>query len=221
MNGQLTGINHTDGGRFPWPSVCTLKTIEGFMKIVLLLSFLVPISAAVPDETDRQRLIAHFEMTDSWLADEVAHLSSAQLHFRPTPTSWSILDCVEHLTLAEPEYWTMYQRSMKAKATKSESPSEDIDRMWYGIDRTNRDKTVPAETPKASFAEMGPALEKFQTLRATMESYIHTTKEDWRHHMIPDWERDGYQWLLMISAHSQRHILQIREIKHSPGYPAQ
>jgi len=37
---------------------------------------------------------------------------------------------------------------------------------------------------------------------------------------VPDWDRDCYQWLLMISAHSQRHILQIREIKHSPGFPA-
>jgi hypothetical protein len=54
-----------------------------------------------------------------------------------------------------------------------------------------------------------------------MLGYIRTTQEDWRHHMIPDWDRDGYQWLLMVSAHSQRHILQIREIKHSAGFPAQ
>jgi hypothetical protein len=29
-----------------------------------------------------------------------------------------------------------------------------------------------------------------------------------------------YQWLLMISAHSQRHILQIREIKAHAKYPS-
>jgi hypothetical protein len=177
--------------------------------------------AEKPDDLDRQRLIAHFEMTDSWLADEVSNLSSAQLHFRPAPGSWNIIDCVEHLTLAEPEYWSLYQRSMKARATKSESPSEDIDRMWYGIDRTNRDRTVPSETPRSKFEDVGPPLAAFQHLRAEMLAYIKSTQEDWRHHMIPDWNRDGYQWLLMISAHSQRHILQIREIKHSPGYPRQ
>ena len=32
---------------------------------------------------------------------------------------------------------------------------------------------------------------------------------------------DVYQWLLMISTHSQRHILQIREIKAAVGYPKQ
>ena len=30
---------------------------------------------------------------------------------------------------------------------------------------------------------------------------------------------DVYQWFLMISTHSQRHILQIREIKADPKFP--
>jgi hypothetical protein len=30
---------------------------------------------------------------------------------------------------------------------------------------------------------------------------------------------DVYQWFLMISTHSQRHILQIREIKAASGFP--
>jgi hypothetical protein len=190
-------------------------------RLALFLTFSLPMLAATPTDLDRQRLIAHFEMTNGWLADEVAHLSPAQLHFRPTPASWNILDCVEHLTLAEPEYWALYQRSMKERATRKGSPSEDIDRMWYGIDRTQRGKTVESETPKAKFTEIAPALQAFESLRATMLDYVRTTQEDWRHHLIPEWDRDGYQWLLMISAHSQRHILQIREIKHAPGFPAQ
>jgi hypothetical protein len=39
---------------------------------------------------ERQRLVAHLEMTQSWLQDEVAGLSSTQLHFRPTPSAWNI-----------------------------------------------------------------------------------------------------------------------------------
>ena len=190
----------------------------------LLLTFSFSILAGTshtPTDLDRQRLIAHFEMTNSWLADEVSHLSPAQLHFRPAPNAWSILDCVEHLTLAEPEYWAMYQRSMKAPPIRGHSPSQDIDRMWYGIDRTERTKTVESETPKARFADIAPALQAFESLRAIMLQYVRTTQEDWRHHLVPDWDRDCYQWLLMISAHSQRHILQIREIKHSPGFPAE
>ena len=183
-------------------------------KLFFLLAF------ASPDAMERQRLVAHFEMTESWLADEVSHLSRAQLEFRPSPGAWNIRDCVEHLDLSEPQYWETFKRVMATRATKQESPSEDVDRLWYGIDRTERTKTVPSEMPHGKFADMASALASFQGLRATMLNYIRTSNEDWRHHQIPGWDRDGYQWLLMISAHSQRHILQIREIKHAPNFPA-
>jgi hypothetical protein len=190
-----------------------------FRPSLFLLTLSVPLAAATPDALDRQHLVAHFEMTESWLVDEVSGLTPEQLHFRPSPGSWSILDCVEHLDLSEPRYWEMFQATMASRPSKQESPSEDIDRMWYGIDRTQRTKTVEAETPKAHFTEIAPALAQFRTLRATMLEYIRTTQQDWRHHLVVGWDRDAYQWLLMISAHSQRHILQIREIKHSPGFP--
>lgn len=191
-----------------------------FRACFVLFMMSLPVCAAPPSTLDRERLIAHLEMTESWLADEVAHLTPAQLHFRPSPNAWSILDCVEHLTLSEPQYWDAYRKSMAAPVTKKDSPSEDIDRIWYGIDRTQRAKTVDSEVPKARFQEMEPALAEFRALRAKIMQEARTTQADWRHHMVPDWDRDCYQWLLMISAHSQRHILQIREIKHSPGFPA-
>jgi uncharacterized protein YchJ len=183
------------------------------IRLFVVLVLAIPAWCVGPTPLERQRLVAHFEMTDSWLADEVSHLSPKQLHYRPTPTSWNILDCVEHLNLSEPEYWATFKQVMAKHATKEESPSEDEDRLWYGIDRTERTKTVPSDDVVAS-------LKKFESLRGTMLAYIKTTQEDWRHHQVPEWDRDCYQWLLMISAHSQRHILQIREIKHSPGFPA-
>jgi hypothetical protein len=179
----------------------------------------MPALCAPPGALERQRLIAHFEMTESWLVDEVSNLTPEQLRFRPTPTSWNILDCVEHLDLAEPGYWKMLQTVMASPASRKLSPSEDIDRIWYGIDRTQKTKTVPDETPKSTYADLAPALKDFRALRATMLAYVRTSQEDWRHHLVPEWDRDAYQWLLMISAHSQRHILQIREIKHDPNYP--
>jgi len=39
-------------------------------------------------------------------------------------------------------------------------------------------------------------------------------------HALKKSKTDLYQWLLMISTHSQRHLVQIQEIKASQGYPA-
>lgn len=186
----------------------------------MITKLFVLLALVSPTALERQRLIAHFEMTQSWLADEVSHLSPQQLHFRPAPGAWSVLDCVEHLNLSEPQYWETFKKVMAARATKDESPSEDVDRLWYGIDRTERAKTVPSEMPRGKSDDIAASLSTFQTLRGEMLTYIRTTKDDWRHHQVPGWDRDAYQWLLMISAHSQRHILQIREIKHAPGFPS-
>jgi len=184
--------------------------------VVLALAASTPTK---PTDLDRQRLLAHLEMTESWLADEVSSLSPAQLAFRPGPNAWNALDCVEHLVLAENEYWTAYKRVMAGPVSRKGSPSQDIDRLWYGIDRTERAKTIPSETPKSAYKDAATALADFRKLRATINEYAKTTQEDWRHHLVPEWDRDCYQWLVMVSAHAQRHILQVREIKHSAGFP--
>jgi hypothetical protein len=32
-------------------------------------------------------------------------------------------------------------------------------------------------------------------------------------------EMDGYQWVLAVAAHTERHTQQIREVQGDPGYP--
>jgi len=46
-----------------------------------------------------------------------------------------------------------------------------------------------------------------------------TSQEDFRNRPFLDSAQDVYQWFLMISTHSQRHILQILEVKADPNYP--
>jgi len=52
-----------------------------------------------------------------------------------------------------------------------------------------------------------------------MREYARTTKDDLRSRRLLEGNMDVYQWFLMISSHSQRHILQIREIKAHPKFP--
>ena len=64
----------------------------------------VSLAAAPLSAVDRQRVLAHFEMTEAWLTSELEGLSEAQLAFKMTPETWSIKDVVEHLAIAEPQY---------------------------------------------------------------------------------------------------------------------
>ena len=167
---------------------------------------------------DRQRLIAHLEMTESWLVSELKGLSADQLKFRMTPESWTIADVVEHLEIAEPQYWQKVLDSMKQPPNTEKLTATDAGILWYGIDRTNRNKTGEARVPKGKNDAAG-SLAAFRKLRATIMDYAKNTQEDLRSRKLLEGNMDVYQWALMISTHSQRHILQIREIKAHAKYP--
>jgi hypothetical protein len=170
---------------------------------------------------ERQRLLAHLELTESWLASELAGLSPAQLSFRMSPDSWSIRDVVEHLAIAEPQYWKQVEDSMAQAlpATPYTPQATDAGILWYGIDRGNRQRTGEARVPDGRFKTAAAAQASFVKLRATMKARAKDSRDDFRGRPLIDGNMDVYQWFLMISTHSERHILQIREVKAHANYP--
>ncbi len=115
-------------------------------------------------------------------------------------------------------YWTQLQDSLKQSAGEYKSESTDAAILWYGIDRTNRTTTGEARVPhqKSTAAQ---SLASFRKLRATMMETARASQEEMRGRKLLQGNMDVYQWFLMISTHSQRHILQIREIKAHAKYP--
>ncbi len=180
----------------------------------------VPAGADPMTAGDRQRLVAHLEMTERWLVSELAGLSEAQLAFKPSPNTWSIKDVVEHLGIAEPQYWKQVEDSLKTPVTGYKPETTDAGILWYGIDRTNRATTGEARVPDGRFKSAAEALASFRTLRSTMLEKARGSQDDFRGRKLIDGNMDLYQWFLMISSHAQRHILQIREVKADKGYPA-
>lgn len=177
--------------------------------------------AASLSDFERERLVAHLEMTASWIQDETVHLSKAQLSFhpgQPDDAKWSVIDTLEHLNLAEPIYWKQFQDAMKVPSTKK-SAATDADVLWYGIDRVEHQKTSPNKVPHSTSTDVKARLEAFQKLHSEMLEYARKTDEDLRGHILEAEGIDLYQWLLMISTHAQRHIMQIREIKADAHLP--
>jgi len=177
------------------------------------------VAAAPLTSLERQRLVAHLEMTESWLADVVHGVSAAQAQFRPAPGAWSILEVVDHLVVSERVYWQDFEKAMKGPPSKQVRPGADADVLWYGIDRSQRQTALPAENPKGQVPDLRAGLEAFRKLRARMLEYARTTGDDLRSHVVQREQSDAYQWLVLVSAHAQRHILQVREIKADTKFP--
>jgi DinB family protein len=194
------------------------------MRKATLASLLVLCATAAPlgsemTQMERQRLLAHMEMTATWLIDEVSNLSRDQIEFRHAPGSWNILEVVEHLVMVGPIYWEDLQKALKTPASARLPSNRDEDILWYGIDRTHREMALSTETPKGQLRDLKAGLESYRKQHARLVEYIRTTKDDLRSHIVERQGSDAYQWALLISTHEQRHILQIREIKADPKFP--
>ena len=171
---------------------------------------------------ERQRLVAHLEMTAGWLTDEVSRLSRAQLEFRRAPGTWSVLEVLDHLVVTGDIYWEDLQRAVRAgpsTRTGVSGLSQDVDILWYGIDRTNREQAIPPEMPKGQVRDLQAGLAEYRKHHARLLQYVRTTKDDLRNRFVERQRCDAYQWALLITTHEQRHILQIREIKADPKFP--
>ena len=187
---------------------------------VVAFAFASSATAGPMTPGDRQRLVAHLEMTESWLESEVNGLSDAQLKFKMTPESCSVEDVVMHLAIAEPQYWNDFKTSLAKPTNPQFKPqATDAGMLWYGIDRTQRTTTGEARVPRGQFPTMAASLASFKKLRVEMMKTAKESQEDLRARQYLTASQDLYQWFLMISTHSQRHILQIREVKAHKNYP--
>ena len=188
---------------------------------VVVLTLVASAAVAGPMTAgERQRLVAHLEMTESWLEDEVKNLSEAQRKFKMTPESWSVEEVVMHLAIAEPQYWDQFNQSLARPVQPEFKPqATDVAMLWYGIDRTQRTTTGEARVPRDQFKDIKSAHASFKKLRGEMMKVAKDSQEDLRGRQFLTASQDLYQWFLMISTHSQRHIMQIREVKAHKDFP--
>ena len=187
--------------------------------IAALLALIAAVSSGEPlTPLERQRLVAHMEMTARWLEDEVSGLSPRQLAFRPTSTSWSILEVIDHLVVVGPIYWKDLQNARPVNGAPA-GMMNDADVLWYGIDRTNREIALQTEEPSRKLRDLQEAMKTYRAQHAELLRYVRATNDDLRRRVVDRQQCDAYQWALLISTHEQRHILQIREIKANPKFP--
>ena len=168
---------------------------------------------------ERQRLLAHLDMTSAWLMEEVAGLSEGQLAFKPSPEAWSVAQVLDHLVVVAPIYWQDLQQALATPPTDLVPRDTDANILWYGIDRTNREQAIPSEVPQGKLRDLKTLLGEYRTHHNRLRQYVVMTKDDLRRHLVARQGSDAYQWVLLISTHEQRHILQIREIKAAARFP--
>ncbi len=92
-------------------------------------------------------------------------------------------------------------------------------------DRSHKAQAPEFLKPTGRWATEAELVKVFETSRSANMDYIRSTNDDLRDHFFDHpvlGTMDGYQWLLLISAHSVlRHTAQIEEVKADPNFPKQ
>lgn len=207
-----------------------MKNAINFGRLFLLLFAIVSISAtkyaATLSKEERKFVVHHLKQTQKELLKSVKGLSEAQLNFKATPEKWSVKECMQHLALAEAGLWMWVDGTLKTPANpdkRTDIKMTDDDVLNGVSNRGNKAQAPENFQPKnARWATMEETVSAFKTERGKLISYIKNTTDDMRNHVstaTPLGPVDAYQIVLLISAHTNRHMQQINEVKANPAFP--
>jgi hypothetical protein len=200
-------------------SMCTLA-------LLLAATSAFVASAQVISQADKDRALQYLESTKKGVLEATKGLSDAQWNFKPGPDRWSVAEVMEHLAAAEDLLRGMTEEQvMKTPAIPARDPAE-VKKIDDGVIATVPDRSKKAEAPEPlrptnRFGSPQEAEKHFLESRAATEEYLKTTP-DLRAHAVDSptgVKMDGYEWILLIAAHSERHTKQMREVETDPNFP--
>lgn len=201
------------------------------MKTFLLL-FILPVLCSSFDikstgltEAERKFAVDHLNQTRTDLINAVQGLSEAQLNFKPAPDRWSVLECVQHITLSSRGIFAFEQQTLSAPNDSAFKPTVTDQQFITMIeDRSHKAQAPePFKPVNSPYKTLDETLKAFNAGRDSLISYVQTTNDDMRGHIavLPFAKVDAYQIVLMISAHTNRHTQQLNEVKADPNFPKQ
>jgi hypothetical protein len=130
---------------------------------------------------------------------------------------------MEHIAAAEDYIRGMVvEKVMAAPAVPDRDLKKTDDAVMAMIpDRSQKAQAPEPLVPTNRFGSYDGSLKHFVASRATTEEFLKTTP-GLRDHAVDspmNMKLDGYQFILLIAAHSERHTKQILEVKADPNYP--
>lgn len=200
-----------------------------FTRLALVLSASAALAAAADGamtSAERSYLVEQLETSKKTVLATIEGLNDAQWRFKPAPNVWSVAQCAEHIVLAEDYLFGASQMVLKSPAVpRAENSNAEFDkRLVAGVEDRSHKVTAPEPiTPSAEgkFANPADAAREFIARRDKTIAYVKATQDDLRVHLVdsPLGKIDDYQFLLLLSSHSIRHSLQMKEVQGNASYP--
>src|SRR5205807_5132022 len=200
------------------------KSLVGTVVALLLITGAAAAdSAQEVSQAEKGRALQYLESTKKNVLEATKGLSEAQWNFKPAPDRWSVAQVMEHIAAAEDFIRGMVKE--KVMMAPAGEPGRDVKKTDEGVlamvpDRTNKVQAPEPLVPTNRFGSPEGSVKHFAESRATTEDFLKSAT-GLRDHVTdsPMGKLDGYEFVLLIAAHSERHTKQINEVKADPNFP--
>ena len=199
------------------------KSLGGMLFALLMMAGAATGSAQEETQTEKDKALQYLETTKKNVLEATKGLSEAQWNFKPAPDRWSVAQVMEHIAAAEDFILGMVKE--KVMMAPAGEPGRDVKKTDEGVlamvpDRTNKAQAPEPLVPTNRFGSADASVRHFVESRATTEDFLKNAT-GLRDHVTdsPMGKLDGYEFVLLIAAHSERHTKQINEVKADPNFP--
>jgi hypothetical protein len=200
------------------------KFLAGMHIALLLIVGAATASAQEVTAAEKDRALQYLESTKANVLEATKGLSEAQWNFKQAPDRWSVAQVMEHIAASE-DFIRDNLLKEKVMVSPSGPSGRDLKKTDEAVvamipDRTHKAQAPAPLVPNNRFGSPDEAIKHFVESRATTEEYLKTTP-GLRDHVMdgPVGKMDGYEFVLFIAAHCERHTKQINEVKADPNFP--
>jgi hypothetical protein len=199
------------------------RLIAGAAIAILACSAATSLRAQEMTQAEKDRAVQYLESTKKAVLEATAGLSEAQWNFKAGPDRWSIAQVMEHIAASEDFIrGIIIEKVMVAPAVPGRDLKK-IDDMVVAMvpDRSQKAQAPEPLVPTNRFGTPDGAIKHFVESREKTEVFVKTTPGLRDHGLDSPMgvKLDGYEFVLLIAAHSERHTKQILEVKADPNYP--
>jgi hypothetical protein len=202
----------------------TNRSLNYLVIAVLAVTAVAASSAQELTQAETEHALQYLESTKRDVLDATKGLSEAQWNFKPAPDRWSVAQVMEHVAAAE-DFIRVDFVQKKVMTLPAGEPGRDVKKIDAAVEAMIPDRSHKAQAPEPlvpnnRFGSPGGSLKHFLESRKTTEQFLRSTPR-LRDHVMdgPVGKMDGYEFILFIAAHSERHVKQINEVKADPNFP--
>ena len=198
------------------------------MKKLLLLSLASCLFAEDAHMTaeERTQVLKWLDESHQEFLAAIDGVSEEQWKWKPAPERWSVGETAEHIVLAEAMLFGTVQKALASPANtaweeKTKGKTELLVRVL--APRLGKAQAPEAIVPRSGLTR-AQVREKFEAQRAEIVKFATETMAPLKEHTFDNpfpvfGTLNGYQWLIYVPLHTERHDKQIAEVKATAGYP--